>query len=49
MVCVPSARLEMIKSAAPEARPAEPNETLPSSKLTIPVGTPVPDTGLTST
>ena len=31
----------------PETRLAEPNELLPSTKFTVPVGIPIPDTELT--
>ena len=44
---VPAVRLELLKLAVPATRFCEPNKVLASRKLTVPVGTPVPDTGLT--
>ena len=37
----------MVKVAVPETRFAVPTTVLPSRKLTVPVGAPVPDTGFT--
>jgi len=47
IACVPTAKLDVTKLAVPPTRFPEPSGVLPSRKLTVPVGTPVPETSFT--
>jgi hypothetical protein len=47
IACVPTTKLDVVKLAVPETKFPEPKKVLPSRKFTVPVGTPVPATGIT--